>query len=112
MKEAPAYLKVRYERRREALTKFLREMVIPDDFSSEDVGILENQCSEGDAKNAFCEWFDLGSWFYDEMETLEFNVDDFLCNLRIDIEQEEREATEDYYERQRDYEQMVRGGAI
>lgn len=112
MKEVPAYLKVRYERRREALTKFLREMVIPNDFSSEDVSTVENQCSEGDAIGAFCEWFELGDWFYAEMETLEFSVDDFLCNLRSDLEQEEREATEEYHERQRDYEQMVRGGAI
>lgn len=94
----------RDEKRRAFLEKFLREMVIPDNFTSEDAMSLR-----GGSATDFCEYFELGDWFISEVANIDFDIDDFLSDLASDLRDEERGATEDYYERQQEYREMQGG---
>lgn len=110
-----SHIKSIRNRRVALLKEFILEMIIPDSFSSEDAENLLCSCTADgqDQKQQcsdFCEWFDLGAWFEDEMVETKFELEDFLVELRDDIEKEEREAAEDYREIERDYRSAQVGG--
>lgn len=106
----PTYEHNRRRERGQLITQFLNDLVIPDDFDSEDFKIVEEYLSSAnDELNAFCDWFGLGDWFYDEMTDVEFNLDDFMAELGDRIVQLEKEAEEDRRDREQDYRDMVGG---
>ena len=108
MDTMPAYKRHIQETRANAIKIFLDNLVIPEDFDLDDLEVVEKHLDEAPIKTeAFCKWFDLGGWFFDEMVQDEFDIDEFMADLRSRIENECREATEDYYEKQREYREMV-----
>lgn len=108
MDTLPAYKRRIQENRANAIKIFLENMVIPEDFGLDDLEVVEKHLDNAPIKTeAFCEWFGLGDWFYDEMVQDEFDLDEFMVDLRSRIEDDCREATEDYYEKQREHREMV-----
>ena len=93
----PAYIKIRKQRRREWLTKFLLEAFVTDETELESVDTIRSFISEGrhDATEtqALCEYLELGEWFMDEMESCDFDVDDFLVDYEAAIEERIREMS-------------------
>ena len=84
---------------RERLSKFLRDEVFKDktlDDLSSLAGFIAAQGN--DFIVSFCEWLELGDWFIEELDDCEFNVDEFLSNLRHDWEEEAREDAKEQYE--------------
>lgn len=106
----PAYEQNRRRERGQLIAQFLNDLVISDEFDSEDFKTVEEHLSSAnDELSAFCDWFGLGGWFYDEMTDIEFNLDDFMTELGDRITQLEREAEEDRRDREQDYRDMVGG---
>ena len=95
----PAYIKIRKQRRREWLTKFLLEAFVTDETELESVDTIRSFISEGrhDATEtqALCEYLELGEWFMDEMESCDFDVDDFLVDYEAAIEERIREMSDE-----------------
>lgn len=87
----PAYIKIRKQRRREWLTKFLLEAFVTDETELESVDTIRSFIGEGrhDATEtqALCEYLELGEWFVDEMEACDFDVDDFLVEYEAAIKE-------------------------
>lgn len=110
MSDTPAYRQVERKNRALALRDFITTCVIPEDFEMDDLDVLEKHLDESDSKvEAFCEWFELGNWFIDEMNENEFDIDELIIVIRNTLILLDREAAEEYRERQRDYNEMVRG---
>lgn len=108
MDTMPAYKRHQQENRANAVRIFLENLVIPEDFDLDDLEIVEQHLNDAPIKTeAFCEWFGLGEWFFDEMVQDEFDIEEFMLDLRSRVENNSREATESYYEKQRDYREMV-----
>lgn len=92
---------------REALTDFLREQVFKDktlDDLSSIAGFIATQGE--DFIVSFCEWLELGEWFIEELDACDFDVDEFLSDLRHEWEKEAEEAANERYEQLRDYQSM------
>lgn len=108
MNTMPAYKRHQQEKRGNALKIFLENFVIPEDFDLDDLEVVEGHLNVAPLKTeAFCEWFGLGEWFFDEMVQDEFDIEEFMLDLRSRVENDSREATEFYYEKQRNYREMV-----
>lgn len=96
----PAYIKIRKQRRREWLTKFLLEAFVTDETELESVNTISEFVNEGrhDATEAqsLCEYLELGEWFVDEMEACDFDVDDFLVEYEAAIKERIREMSDEW----------------
>lgn len=104
----PMYKRHRQQVRTSAIKVFLDNLVIPDDFDMEDLEVVERHLEQAPIKvEAFCEWFGLGDWFYDEMVQDEFDIEQFMLDLRDRVENDSREATETYHEKRRDYMELI-----
>ena len=110
----PSYIEVRKERRRKTMTKFLDEMVVPaDEFGLDDVDVIEGCCTASDnATQAFCDWFSLGDWFYNEMRAINFDVFEYLIDLRCRVETTEREVADFCREIKHDRRSLEEGGCF
>lgn len=85
-------------------------MVISDEFDSEAYGTLVNNMTYGEGKVAeFADYFGLGQWFEDEVEAIDFNLDDVMVELDAITKERDREASDEYREMQRDYRSLVGG---
>lgn len=110
MSDVPAYRQAERKNRASALKNFISTYVIPEDFEIDDLDVLEKHLDESESRiEAFCEWFELGNWFIDEMNEDEFDIDDLINDVRDILTMLDHEAAEEYRERQRDYREMVGG---
>jgi hypothetical protein len=87
------------QRTRERLTAFLRDEVFKDKDLDDLSSLAGFIASKGnDFIVSFCEWLELGEWFIEELDDCEFNVDEFLSDLRHDWEKEAEETSKEQYE--------------
>ena len=85
-------------------------MVISDEFDSEAYGTLANNMAYGEAEvvSKLC-YLALGQWFEDEVEAIDFNLDDVMVELDAITKERDRETSDEYREMQRDYRSLVGG---
>ena len=99
MSNEPAYIKIRKQRRREWLTKFLLEAFVTDETELESVNTISEFVNEGRHEatevQSLCEYLELGEWFVDEMEACDFDVDDFLVEYEAAIKERIREMSDE-----------------
>lgn len=85
-------------------------MVISEEFDSEAYGTLVNNMAYGQDEVAeFSDYFGLGQWFEDEVEAIDFSLDDVMAELDAITAERDREASDEYREMQRDYRSLVGG---
>lgn len=98
---------------RQELGNFIKNKVLGDyfDFDSlvtlrEYIEARSNDENGGD-NGAFCDYFELGNWFWDAMESCEFEANDFLDEVEQELEQSYREAAQDRVEAYDEYLHLV-----
>lgn len=99
----------RKEMRCKQLATFLLEMVIPEDFSSDNVLAMS---AEVHTQRELCEYFELGPCLERIMDESDFSIDTFLAFLSNEIAMREKMAGEDYLETQETRRNMTKGGAL
>lgn len=99
-----------YNREKQELAEFIKNKVFGNDFDFNDLTKLriyiEARCFD-DENGAFCDYFELGNWFYEAMQLCDLNVSDFLNEFEQELELEYREAIAERTEREDDYLRMV-----
>jgi len=92
------------------LAKFIKNKVLTNDSNLFDriISIREYIEARNEDKNgAFCDYFELGNWFYEAMQACDFDAGDFLDEVEQELEIEYREASKERAEREEDYLRMV-----
>lgn len=101
---------------RRELKKFFMDIRFRD-FTTEDCDGLEEELADAKASSEyriFCDYLELGDYFINLLREIDFDLADLLIDLRAECEEADRNATEEYYERQREYREMVlpKGGSM
>ncbi len=98
------------ERERTELAKFIKNKVFGNDFDFNDLAKLRAYIKAhrfDDENGAFCDYFELGNWFYEAMQLCDLDIGDILNEFEQELELEYREATAERAEREDDYLRMV-----
>jgi hypothetical protein len=96
-------------RNREALAEFIRNKVVAD-FDCDDLDNLRKYIKDHDedvSAAAFCDFLELGNWFYEAMIECDFDVERFMDELEVCISAENEEAAELQADEEADYRSMV-----
>ena len=101
---------------RREIKKFLMDIRLRD-FTTEDYESLQSYLIEGEPAPEiclFCEYLDLGDWFVNTLTEIDFSLSDLMLDLQARCEEQDRDAAEEYEERQREYREMVlpKGGSM
>lgn len=99
-----------YSREKQELAEFIKNKVFGDDFDFNDLARLRAYISAhrfDDKNGAFCDYFELGNWFYEAMQLCDLDIGDFLNEFERELELEYREAAAERAEREDDYLRMV-----
>ena len=99
-----------YNREKQELAEFIKNKVFGNDFDFNDLARLHAYISAhrfDDENGAFCDYFELGNWFYEAMQLCDLNIGDFLNEFERELELEYREAAAERAEREDDYLRMV-----
>lgn len=92
------------------LAEFIKNKVLANDSNLFDriISIREYIEARNEDKNgAFCDYFELGNWFYEAMQACDFDAGDFLDEVEQELEIEYREASKERAEREENYLRMV-----
>lgn len=95
---------------RKELAKFIKNKVLVNESNMFDRIISVREYIEArneDRNGAFCDYFELGNWFYEAMQACDFDASDFLDEFEQELELEYREAIAERTEREDDYLRMV-----
>lgn len=99
-----------YNREKQELAEFIKNKVFGNDFDFNDLARLrayiQIRCFD-DENGAFCDYFELGNWFYEAMQACDFDAGDFLDEVEQELEIEYREASKERAEREEDYLRMI-----
>lgn len=94
------------EKDRKDLAEFIREKVIDENFDMDRLEGLKDFTADNDGEDlayAFCDYFDLGNWFYEAMIQCDFDTERFMTELECDMQTECEEAARDRAEIEDDY---------
>jgi hypothetical protein len=98
---------------REAIGQFIKDRVFDENFTLDTMETLRKVIERGkndpedDETGAFCDWLELGNWFYEAMTGCDFDVEDFLDEVEADMQAEYAEAARDRADQMDDYYRMV-----
>ncbi len=94
----PAYLEIQQKQTKQKLTRFLSDVVVPEGFGYQDLREIESFidselaiCNYADDIEALCAYFELGDWFTETMQECEFNVAEFIDELRAELKRRAKE---------------------
>lgn len=92
------------KRNREEMAQFLLDKVISQHFDFEDLANLE-KCIQNadDALDAFCEFFEIGDWFYEAAVENQFDVYEFVQNFADEMHRQYEEYLKDCEIIEQDY---------
>ena len=101
---------------RREIKKFFMDVVFRD-FTTEDCDHLDDELADAKVSSEyriFCDYLELGDYFINLLREIDFDLTDLLIDLRSECEEADRDATEEYEERQREYREMVlpKGGGM
>jgi hypothetical protein len=96
-------------RNREGLAEFVRDKVVAD-FDRDDLNNLRKYVDDHDEESPesmFCDYLELGNWFYEAMIDCDFDTERFMDELEAQISADECEAAELRADEEADYRSMV-----
>jgi len=101
---------------RREFKKFLMDVVLAD-FTTENYETLQQELIDQEPAPEiciFCEYLELGDYFSNKLTEIDFSLSDLMLDLQARCEEQDRDATEEYYERQQEYRDMVlpKGGCM
>ena len=101
---------IRTNKEKQELADFIKNKVFGDDFDFNGLAKLrayiEVHCFD-DENGAFCDYFELGNWFYEAMQLCDLDINDFLSEFEQELELKYREAIAERTECEDDYLRMV-----
>lgn len=105
-------LKNNYQDQQE-LSDFIKDKILGDSFDFDRLTNLReyitanNTEDNGYENGAFCDYYELGNWFWEAMDACDLAITDLLDEVEQDLEISYREAERDRAELEDDYLRMV-----
>ncbi len=105
------YRDYKNKQEREELTNFIKDKVLGDDFDFNDLCYLSETVKkmnkDDNLESAFCDYLELGNWFYEALISCDFNAKDFFQELEDEFQKEISENIKEKIKQDEDCLRMV-----